>query len=47
MVMETHKGTLENDEEYYDKVKVDLEAELINALSDLKWERKKKKSLKE
>jgi hypothetical protein len=26
MEMETHKGTLENDEEYYEEGKVDLEA---------------------
>jgi hypothetical protein len=45
--METHKGTLENDEEYYDKGKLDLEVELISALSDLKRERGENKSLKE
>jgi uncharacterized protein YigA (DUF484 family) len=38
----------ENDEEYYEEEgEVDLEAELINTLSELKRERKKNKSLKE
>jgi hypothetical protein len=39
---------LENDKEYYEEEgEVDLEAELINALSEIKRERKKNKSLKE
>jgi hypothetical protein len=39
---------LENDEEdYEEKGEVDLEVELISALSELKIERKKNKSLKE
>jgi hypothetical protein len=47
MAMETHKGTLENDKEDYEEGEVDLEEELVNALSDLKRERRKNKSLKE
>ena len=40
--------SLENDEEYYEEEgEVDLEVELISALSEIKRERKKKKSLKE
>jgi hypothetical protein len=34
--METQKGTLENDEDDYEEGEMDLEAELISALSDLK-----------
>jgi hypothetical protein len=45
--LEIQKGTLENDEEYYEEGEVDLEVELIISLSDLKRERNKNKSLKE
>ena len=38
---------LENDEEDYEEGEVDLEVELICALSELKRERNKNKSLKE
>jgi hypothetical protein len=48
MAMETQEETLENDKENYEEEgEVDLEAELISALSDLRRERKKNKSLKE
>jgi hypothetical protein len=47
MAIENKIGTFENDKENYEEGEVDLEAELISALSDLKRERKKKKSLKE
>jgi hypothetical protein len=48
MAMETQEQTLENDkEEYEEEGEVDLEAELISALSDLRTKRKKNKFLKE
>jgi hypothetical protein len=45
--METQKGTYENGKEYYEEGELDIEAELINALSEIKRERKKTESFKE
>ena len=47
MAMETLKGTHENDEEYHEECEVDIEEELISALSEIKRERRKSKSSKE
>jgi hypothetical protein len=47
MAMETQKGTPKNDKEDYEESEVDIEAELISALSELKRERKKSNSFKE
>jgi len=47
MAMEDYKETLKNEQEDYEEGEVDLEEELISALSDLKSERRKNKSLKE